>query len=369
MNLGLFEWALPRQRRAGGLLGRGRAARSAASAGTIPRTFGAGRVVKSVCPYCAVGCGQNVHVKGGEVVAGAALLDEESHLVEKLCTALGIVRTGSRRLLPRGSAATGLAASSGGDRGSARLRDLNNSDCVLVEGSDFAETHPVGFQWVTEAKARGATVVHVDPRFTRTSALSDLFVPLRVGTDAAFLGGIVDHVLTRDAWFRDYVLEYTDASSIVGEGSGATDGPTRAGAPATDESLGDPRCVLNVLRRRFARCTHEMVERVCGIPAPLFERVCVTVCQASGPDRTTAFVHGDGWSEHRDGSGPGWDGGTVHQVCVAGARGLVDPSGQAAGGLVDIRPGRGQRPERAREAAGAARQGAGRPGTAAEAMP
>ena len=81
----------------------------------------------------------------------------------------------------------------------------------------MAEAHPVGFQWVMEAKARGATVIHVDPRFSRTSAMADLHVPIRAGSDIAFLGGIINHVLTEEKYFRDYVLAYTNASTIIGE--------------------------------------------------------------------------------------------------------------------------------------------------------
>jgi len=96
-------------------------------------------------------------------------------------------------------------------------QDLQNADCILIEGSNMAECHPVGFQWVMEAKARGATLIHVDPRYTRTSALADIHVPLRVGTDIAFLGGIVNYVIERDAYFRDYVVAFTNAPTIVGE--------------------------------------------------------------------------------------------------------------------------------------------------------
>ena len=92
-----------------------------------------------------------------------------------------------------------------------------NSDCIVIEGSNMAECHPVAFQWVTEAKARGAKVIHVDPRFTRTSAIADLHVPLRVGTDIVFLGALVNHVLSNDLYFRDYVAAYTNASSIIRE--------------------------------------------------------------------------------------------------------------------------------------------------------
>src|SRR4051795_2547051 len=95
--------------------------------------------------------------------------------------------------------------------------DLQNADCVVIQGSNMAEAHPVGFQWVVEAKRRGATVIHVDPRFTRTSAIAHHHVPLRAGSDIAFLGGLVNHVLSNDLWFEEYVRAYTNASAIVGE--------------------------------------------------------------------------------------------------------------------------------------------------------
>ncbi|RFU21323.1 formate dehydrogenase [Geodermatophilus marinus] len=96
-------------------------------------------------------------------------------------------------------------------------QDLANSDCIVIEGSNMAECHPVGFQWVMEAKDRGAKVIHVDPRFTRTSALADRHVPLRAGTDIAFLGGLINHVLQNELYFREYVLAYTNAATLVRE--------------------------------------------------------------------------------------------------------------------------------------------------------
>src|SRR4051794_8554254 len=95
--------------------------------------------------------------------------------------------------------------------------DLQNADCVLIEGSNMAEAHPVGFQWVVEAKRRGATVIHVDPRFTRTSALADIHVPIRAGSDIAWLGALINHVLTHDLDFREYVVAYTNAANIIDE--------------------------------------------------------------------------------------------------------------------------------------------------------
>ncbi len=111
----------------------------------------------------------------------------------------------------------GLGASFGRGGATNFQEDLANSDCIVIEGSNMAECHPVGFQWVGEAKARGAKVIHIDPRFTRTSALADLHVPLRAGSDIAFLGGLINHVLTHDLYFEEYVVAYTNASAIIRE--------------------------------------------------------------------------------------------------------------------------------------------------------
>src|SRR5947208_10988423 len=81
----------------------------------------------------------------------------------------------------------------------------------------MAEAHPVGFRWVMKAKERGARVIHVDPRFGRTSQLADRHVPIRAGTDIAFLGGLIRHVLETESYFREYVLAYTNASTLVSE--------------------------------------------------------------------------------------------------------------------------------------------------------
>ena len=82
-------------------------------------------------------------------------------------------------------------------------------------GSNMAENHPAGFQWVVEARERGAKIIHVDPRFTRTSAMADLWVPLRAGSDILFLGGLVNYAITHDKFFRDYVVNFTNAPVIL----------------------------------------------------------------------------------------------------------------------------------------------------------
>src|SRR6185312_7997547 len=96
----------------------------------------------------------------------------------------------------------GLGASFGRGGATDYQQDLTNADCIVIMGSNMAEAHPVGFQWVMEAKARGAKVIHIDPRFTRTSAVADTYVPIRAGTDIAFLGGVINYILSNDLDFR-----------------------------------------------------------------------------------------------------------------------------------------------------------------------
>ena len=208
-------------------------------------------------------------------------------------------------------------------------------------GSNMAEAHPVGFQWVMEAKSRGTEVVHVDPRFTRTSALADRHVPLRAGSDIAFLGGVINYILSNELDFREYVTAYTNASFLVDESyrdaedldglfSGYDDAtasydpstwqyegrsrrrgrrvrrqgdaarptrPGRRGPPIhggareipRDETLQHPRSVYQLLKRHYARYTPEMVERVCGVPAEQFLEVARKWTENSGREQTAAL--------------------------------------------------------------------------------
>ena len=186
----------------------------------------------------------------------------------------------------------------------------------------MAEAHPVGFRWVMKAKENGATIIHVDPRFSRTSAMADIWVPIRAGSDIAFLGGIIRHVIENDLYFRDYVVHYTNASCLLREGfedheSGYFSGwdeEKRAYFPETwlyegeglsypqrDLTLQDPRCVFQTLKRHYARYTPEMVEKVCGIPPELFHKVADALTKASGPDKTAAICYAVGWTHHSKG--------------------------------------------------------------------
>jgi formate dehydrogenase major subunit len=189
----------------------------------------------------------------------------------------------------------------------------------VIEGSNMAECHPVGFQWVVEAKQRGARIIHVDPRFTRTSALADLHVPIRAGTDIAFLGGIVNYILENERWFSEYVNAYTNAATIINEQFADTedldglfsgwDPDSRSydisswqyeqiEPPAADHSLQHPRCVFQLLKKHYRRYTPEAVEQICGIPRQTFLTVAEELCRNSGRERTSAFVYSVGWTQH-----------------------------------------------------------------------
>jgi formate dehydrogenase major subunit len=208
----------------------------------------------------------------------------------------------------------------------------------------MAECHPVGFRWVMKAKERGATIIHVDPRFTRTSAVADIHVPIRAGSDIVFLGGIIRYIVENERYFREYVVNYTNAPAIINEKfgdaedndglfsgwekdkakydtktwmyegvdpepaggareseGGSKGNPTQRNpiqAEKTDAALQHPRCVFQILKRHYARYTPEMVEEACGIPRDLFLKVAETLCRNSGRERTSAFCYAVGWTQH-----------------------------------------------------------------------
>ncbi len=460
------RWPLLRQVRGSDPTGRGAAVKSPVSRELKPRTATADRVVKSVCPYCAVGCAQNVFVKDDKVIqiegdpdaphsrgrlcpkgsatlqlttgssreqhvlyrrpygtewerlgldtamemiadrvitaraegwewehdgnhvrrtmgiaalGGATLDNEENYLIKKLLTALGVIQIENQARVCHSSTVVGLGTSFGRGASSTLPGDLQNSDLIVLEGSNMAEAHPVAFQWVLEAKARGATVIHVDPHYSRTSALADRFIPIRPGTDIAFLGGIINHVISTESDFREYVLNYTNAPTIIGEefeeagidgifsgfdpdkpgydpsswqyegafmaaaagqrdqeghqeaiGSGGGSGGVEdRGTPQLDLTLQHPRCVWQILKRHYERYTPEMVERVCGLDRKTFNEVCRLFVENSGRERTTAFVHGVGWTQHTIGS--------QYIRCASILQLLLGNMGRPGGGVMAMR--------------------------------
>ncbi len=219
----------------------------------------------------------------------------------------------------------GLGTSFGRGGATTAQQDLANADCILIEGSSMAEAHPVGFRWVMKAKEQGATIIHVDPRFSRTSALADIWVPIRAGSDIVFLGGLINHLIEHELFFREYVVHYTNASCILSDeyrdpednGDGYFSGwneEKRAyegnswlykggdlSRPQRDLTLQDPQCVFQKLKRHFSRYTPEMVEKVCGISPVVFHKVAHALAAASGPERTAAICYAVGWTQHSKG--------------------------------------------------------------------
>jgi formate dehydrogenase major subunit len=219
----------------------------------------------------------------------------------------------------------GLGTSFGRGGATTAQQDLANADCILIEGSSMAEAHPVGFRWVMKAKEHGATIIHVDPRFSRTSALADIWAPIRAGTDIVFLGGLIRHLIEHNLYFHEYVVHYTNASCILSDeyrdpedsGDGYFSGwneEKRAyegdswlykggdlSRPQRDLTLQDPQCVFQKLKRHFSRYTPEMVQKICGISPDLFHKVAHCLAAASGPERTAAVCYAVGWTQHSKG--------------------------------------------------------------------
>ncbi|MDQ3795730.1 MAG: molybdopterin-dependent oxidoreductase, partial [Actinomycetota bacterium] len=243
----------------------------------------------------------------------------------------------------------GLGITYGRGGATTNLQDLQNADCILIEGSNMAEAHPVGFRHPMIAREKGAKLIHVDPRFTRTSAMCDIYAPVRAGTDIAFLGGLINYVIENERYMEDYVVHYTNAATliteefedagatglfsgwdeeghkydpsswryegqpmdyasvggsqgrIVGEEVGGEPGAHEGQPRPTDPTLQHPRCVFQILKRHFSKYTPEMVERVTGCPKDAFLKVAETICENSGPERTTALCYAVGWTQHSKG--------------------------------------------------------------------
>src|SRR5699024_7216386 len=151
-------------------------------------------------------------------LGGATIGNEEQHLIKKLFSAAGAVQIERQAGIGLASNVPSLGTSFGRGGATQPMQDMGNADLVWVQGSNMAEAHPVGFQWVAEAKQRGAKLIHVDPRFTRTSALADKHVHIRAGSDIVLLGGLIHHMIENDLWFEDYVVHYTNAAHLIDEG-------------------------------------------------------------------------------------------------------------------------------------------------------
>jgi formate dehydrogenase major subunit len=248
----------------------------------------------------------------------------------------------------------------------------------MIMGSNMAECHPVAFRWPMQAKANGAKIMHVDPRFTRTSAMADIHAPIRAGTDIVFLGALVNYIINSERWnsdpfFKEYVVNFTNAATLInpeyqdaenldglfsgfdaehrrydqkswgyqrGEAPATQpagleqnyDEAVKAllpGVPKTDPTLQDPLTVFQIMKRHYWRYTPEMVEAVCGCPKEKFIQVAETLLENSGRERTSAIVYAVGWTQHTVG---------VQFIRTAGmVQSLLGNAGRPGGGILALR--------------------------------
>src|SRR5262245_12883714 len=201
--------------------------------------------------------------------------------------------------------------------------DIKNTDLVMIMGGNAAEAHPCGFKWVTEAmQQRKAKLIVVDPRFTRSAAVSDIYAPLRVGTDIAFLGGIINYLLSNDKIHHEYVKAYTDATFLTKEGYGFDNGffsgynPDKRvydkatwgyqigddGYVKVDETMQNPLCVYQQLKKHYSRYTPEQVSKITGTPREDLLRICEQIAETSKPDKVMTILYALGWTQHSVGS-------------------------------------------------------------------
>jgi formate dehydrogenase major subunit len=201
--------------------------------------------------------------------------------------------------------------------------DIKNADLVLIMGGNAAEAHPCGFKWVTEAKAHNkARLIVVDPRFTRSASVADVYAPIRTGTDIAFLGGVINYLLAHDKIQHEYVRNYTDLTFLVREDFSFQDGlfsgynPEKRsydksawdyqkgadGYVKTDPTLADPHCVYQLMKQHYARYTPEMVARVCGTPQEKFLQICEMIAGTSSSTRAMTIMYALGLTQHSVGS-------------------------------------------------------------------
>jgi len=257
------------------------------------------------------------------MLCSSAASNETGLLDQKFARALGMLAIDNQARLCHGSTVSALAPTFGRGAMTNNWTDIKNANLILIMGGNPAEAHPVGFKWVTEAKIRnGAKVVVVDPRFNRSAAMADLYAPIRAGSDAAFLMGVVNYLLTYEHVQWEYVRNFTNAALIVSENYAFDEGlfsgydaATRQydktgwqyerdeqGHARRDDSLSHPRCVLNLLKAHASRYTPGLVHRICGTSQEDFLQICQLLAETSVADRTASILYALGWTHHSNGS-------------------------------------------------------------------
>jgi len=275
--------------------------------------------------------------------------NEEAAVLHQMIRAYGIIHFDHQARICHSASVPALAECFGRGAMTNHYNDIGNADAVLIMGSNCAEHHPMTFKWVIKAKEKGAVVMHVDPKFSRTSARSDFHVPIRSGTDIAFLGGMVKYIIEKKKYFADYLLDYTNASFIVGEKYHFKDGMFSGYDPAAkrydksqwafekdeqgmvkrDRSLKHPRCVLNLMKAHYDRYDLDRVSQVTGVSKADLLRVYEAYAATGRPDKAGTVIYALGWTQHSVG---------VQNIRLSGLiQELLGNIGIAGGGINALR--------------------------------
>lgn len=256
-------------------------------------------------------------------VGGSALDNEECYVLSKMMRSLGLVYLETQARICHSPSVGGLAPSFGRGVMTNHVVDMKNTDCALIMGSNAAENHPITMKWLLQARdKRGAKIIHVDPRFTRTSARADLHAPLRSGTDIAFLGGMINYIIDNELYHKDYVVNYTNAAFLIKNEFDFKDGLFTGydkanrkydtaswdyqvddnSIPLTDVSLQNPRCVFQLMKKHYERYDIDTVCRITGTPKNKYMEVLKTFCATGAPNKTGTILYAMGITQHTVGS-------------------------------------------------------------------
>jgi formate dehydrogenase major subunit len=263
--------------------------------------------------------GETVNRTEGIASVGSAARDnEECYIYQKFLRGLGLTYIEHQARLCHSSTVPALAESFGRGAMTNHYIDIGNSDCIMVMGGNSAETHPVAFKWVMKAIENGATLIHCDPRFTRTSSKAHIYARLRSGTDIAFLGGMIKYILDNDLIDKFYVQNYTNASFLINKDFKFDDGlfsgynpETRKYDKATweyqkdadgvilkDPTLQDPNCVYQLLKKHYSRYDVDKVISVTGTAKEDLMRVYKAYTATAGPGKSATIMYAMGWTQH-----------------------------------------------------------------------
>lgn len=256
------------------------------------------------------------------MLCSSAASNETGALDYKFSRGLGMLAVENQARLCHGPTVSALAPSFGRGAMTNNWIDIKNADVILIMGGNPAEAHPVGFKWVIEAKKHNnAQVMVVDPRFNRSAAVADYYAPIRPGSDAAFLLGVIHYLIENDKIQHEYVKSYTNATLLVRDDYAFTEGLfsgfdqtthrydttswqyqlDEKGQAKRDETLTHPRCVWNLLKEHVSRYTLDAVVNICGTPKEDFLTVCQTLATTCVTNKTASILYALGWTHHTNG--------------------------------------------------------------------